>query len=48
MHFVYLGYIKESEEKKYEVIEDSKSEEERFDKSNDTPNVDVSQGEIKM
>ena len=48
MHFVYLGYIRESEEKKYKVIEDSESEEEHFDKSNDTSNVDVSQGEIKM
>ena len=41
MFLVYLGYHKESDEKKYEVIEDSKG-----DESADTRNV--SQGEIKM
>ena len=41
MFLVYLGYHKESDEKKYEVIEDSEC-----DESADTRNV--SQGEIKM
>ena len=41
MFLVYLGYHKESDEKKYEVIEDSEC-----DESADTRNV--LQGEIKM
>ena len=46
MHFLYIAHHKA--DKKLEVIEDSESEEtdeEGFDQSADTPNVDLSRGQ---
>ena len=46
MHFLYIAHHKD--DKKWEVIEDSESEEtdeQGFDQSTDTPNVDLSRGQ---